>query len=676
MGCVSSTNQFHEDPNLPQTETQYKNEIRYFEKEGLLIDSLIKKKDCSPDTLERLLTQLHTMCSERKANDLDHSSQNKFWAKGTGFGYGNLSTNGAVGLKLIKQRADLVAHSFKSLNTLLDMICKKNQQKIPSDIITIIDESCLVYILEWHLRNDSLLDVFNHNSLYTNLYTLIRKISSIEDLRFIIITKNEGIVNILALRMAESASEFLERLSKVNSSLSGSSLTSAKCLANHIRTCVDDLNQTRESNINHGTGQSQGTNQNHLRDQNQPQPISHQPIVQRSLLEGIVLESNTNLSTARIKHSAHAEESEELTDDSELHSNLNLPQVLQTETTNVNLDVDGDGDGDGNGNGNGNKVDDNGGNGKEDGENGDGGVNNSNNEDDVDNNNNNNNNNNKSHRNERSPSKALGLMLVSEEERRVYTERLSHLLFDSCDLSGAGGYEKHGFHSEIHNNKKPSSSKIMRLVLETSALSKALPISLESSIFVRTDDDRIDVMKALIIGPSDTPYAGGCFEFDIFFPNNYPHVPPLVKFLTTGNGSVRFNPNLYNNGKVCLSLLGTWSGGVGETWSDSSTLLQVLVSIQSLILVSEPYYNEPGVEAARGTKWASTQSEFYNNATRQHTVRHAVLGQLRNKDSVFSEVIQQHFRLRRDSVLAQASVWLGGESDTILDQLKKELDFS
>jgi hypothetical protein len=48
--------------------------------------------------------------------------------------------------------------------------------------------------------------------------------------------------------------------------------------------------------------------------------------------------------------------------------------------------------------------------------------------------------------------------------------------------------------------------------------------------------------------------------------------------------------------KVCLSLLGTWSG---PGWiSGQSTLLQVLISIQSLILCEEPYLNEPGESAA------------------------------------------------------------------------------
>ena len=63
-------------------------------------------------------------------------------------------------------------------------------------------------------------------------------------------------------------------------------------------------------------------------------------------------------------------------------------------------------------------------------------------------------------------------------------------------------------------------------------------------------------LSVLIIGPFDTPYEGGFFQFLLRFPPNYPFSPPRVKFLTTGDGTVRFNPNLYRNGKVCLSTLG------------------------------------------------------------------------------------------------------------------------
>ena len=54
-----------------------------------------------------------------------------------------------------------------------------------------------------------------------------------------------------------------------------------------------------------------------------------------------------------------------------------------------------------------------------------------------------------------------------------------------------------------------------------------------------------------------------------------------VHFRTTGNGAVRFNPNLYQDGKVCLSLLGTWEGAQGEQWNaDTSTILQVVFIIE------------------------------------------------------------------------------------------------
>ena len=65
----------------------------------------------------------------------------------------------------------------------------------------------------------------------------------------------------------------------------------------------------------------------------------------------------------------------------------------------------------------------------------------------------------------------------------------------------------------------------------------------------------------------------GLFVFDVVLPADYPSSPPHVRIVTTGGGRVRFNPNLYNCGKVCLSLLGTWSG---PGWQpDKSTLLQV-----------------------------------------------------------------------------------------------------
>ena len=82
-------------------------------------------------------------------------------------------------------------------------------------------------------------------------------------------------------------------------------------------------------------------------------------------------------------------------------------------------------------------------------------------------------------------------------------------------------------------------------------------------------------MKVMITGPKHTPYENGCFEFDVFFPADYPNSPPKVNLRTTGNQTVRFNPNLYNDGKICLSILNTWQGRPEETWNgQTSSLIQ------------------------------------------------------------------------------------------------------
>jgi ubiquitin-protein ligase len=80
----------------------------------------------------------------------------------------------------------------------------------------------------------------------------------------------------------------------------------------------------------------------------------------------------------------------------------------------------------------------------------------------------------------------------------------------------------------------------------------------------------------LITGPAETPYANGCFEFDVYFPPDYPNSPMLINLETTGHHTIRFNPNLYNDGKVCLSVLNTWHGRPEEKWNaQTSSFLQV-----------------------------------------------------------------------------------------------------
>jgi len=105
--------------------------------------------------------------------------------------------------------------------------------------------------------------------------------------------------------------------------------------------------------------------------------------------------------------------------------------------------------------------------------------------------------------------------------------------------------------------------------------------------------DDTDMMKgyAMIVGPSDTPYFSGFYFFEFNYPHDYPHSPPKVKYCTNGN-NIRFNPNLYCCGKVCISLLNTWRG---DQWTSCQTISTVLLTLCTL-LCPEPLLNEPGVD--------------------------------------------------------------------------------
>ncbi|KAJ9590397.1 hypothetical protein L9F63_016558, partial [Diploptera punctata] len=192
------------------------------------------------------------------------------------------------------------------------------------------------------------------------------------------------------------------------------------------------------------------------------------------------------------------------------------------------------------------------------------------------------------------------------------------------------------------------------------------------------DDAKCTLLRALIIGPEGTPYSGGCFQFDIFFPTQYPLTPPQVHFCTTGLGQVRFNPNLYSCGTVCLSLLGTWKGLQGEQWHETSTLLQVLISIQSLILVPEPYFNEPGYETLLGTDRGKRFSQSYNEDIIIHTIAHAMVAQLKRPCSGFEDVIKKHFQIKKKRILKEIRGHMKSHNSKALqkayDSLKIELD--
>jgi ubiquitin-protein ligase len=220
-------------------------------------------------------------------------------------------------------------------------------------------------------------------------------------------------------------------------------------------------------------------------------------------------------------------------------------------------------------------------------------------------------------------------------------------------------YEIPSYYTDFKDSGKLSKQSMVRIMSEIQGFKKNLPVDWDTSILFRYSKKNIQSCSFYIIGPKDTPYHNGIFEFNLFFPYNYPNEAPKVLLLTTGGGTVRFNPNLYNCGKVCLSLLGTWSGQDGEKWNPKiSTALQVLISIQSLIFIEEPYFNEPGYERDRNNDRGRKNSKDYNEIRRVETIRWAINDKLKNPPETIKDFVVEHFKMKKEELINVTNKWL------------------
>ena len=241
-----------------------------------------------------------------------------------------------------------------------------------------------------------------------------------------------------------------------------------------------------------------------------------------------------------------------------------------------------------------------------------------------------------------------------------YKLLMRDLRFDYMDMKDASSKAYvHHYASTASGKTNPPATKMVRLAQELADLSNSLPFEHTNAIFVRVDKERVDMMKAIIMGAGDTPYAHGAFEYDLYLDNNYPNEPPKMNLTTTGSGAIRFNPNLYNCGKVCLSLLGTWRGQATENWDPRvSTILQLLMSTQAIIMSEEVYFNEPGFEGEQGTPEGERKNEAYSNVVRLGNIKYAMVGQIRNPPKGFETVVRRHFYLKKDAILKEVKGWV------------------
>lgn len=194
----------------------------------------------------------------------------------------------------------------------------------------------------------------------------------------------------------------------------------------------------------------------------------------------------------------------------------------------------------------------------------------------------------------------------------------------------------------LYNIKMSLTSGEKRLLKDVIYINKN-PLT-QQGIYYIHDNENIKKGYALIIGAEETIYSHGMYFFEFNYPDDYPFSPPNVIYLTNGD-RVRFNPNLYRTGKVCVSILNTWSG---PQWSSCQTISSILLTLTTLFH-NKPLLNEPGLTES------NSSFKSYNNIIRYSSIKVALLDVLNNKIcstmfSRFKDEIVEYVKSKQSSI--------------------------
>ena len=132
--------------------------------------------------------------------------------------------------------------------------------------------------------------------------------------------------------------------------------------------------------------------------------------------------------------------------------------------------------------------------------------------------------------------------------------------------------------TNIQTKHKKKMSIIRRIKKELEDLRKDPPANCSAGPVTDREEDLFH-WAATIMGPDDSPYAGGVFYLDVKFPKEYPFEPPKVTFRTR-----IYHPNINSRGGICVDIL-------KDQWTPALTISKVLVSISSLM--TEPNPDDP-----------------------------------------------------------------------------------
>jgi ubiquitin-conjugating enzyme E2 G2 len=154
-------------------------------------------------------------------------------------------------------------------------------------------------------------------------------------------------------------------------------------------------------------------------------------------------------------------------------------------------------------------------------------------------------------------------------------------------------------------------SALKRLMQEYKELTKNSP---EGILAGPKNDDNFFEWEALITGPEDSSFEGGVFVTELVFPQDYPLSPPKMKFI-----SEMFHPNVYPDGRVCISILHTPGDDplgyetAAERWSPVQSIEKILLSVVSML--AEPN-DESGANVDASKMWRENRKQFNDIASK------------------------------------------------------------
>ncbi|GJY55947.1 ubiquitin-conjugating enzyme/RWD-like protein [Tanacetum coccineum] len=175
------------------------------------------------------------------------------------------------------------------------------------------------------------------------------------------------------------------------------------------------------------------------------------------------------------------------------------------------------------------------------------------------------------------------------------------------------------FSAESSAMNQPPKDWVDKIREEWRILAENLP----ETIFVRVYEDRMDLLRGVIIGPQGTPCHNGLFFFDVCFPSNYPDSPPLVHY--------RWR----------------WPGeDVG--WQFNYAPTSALHSGSDLN--TNPLYNDITYSVMKGSVYGEQSSALYNQNTLIKTLKTMVYT-MKNPPKNFEVFVVGHFHNRVGDIL-------------------------